>query len=596
MLPVPSSPNVSTPYLKKGPLWTGGVHKGVDYGASAGTKVFAPWSGKVVGIGTWGSAFGNRSPVIDFDPLPDGSPGLWGVVAHLEKCAVRVGDRVEPGQLVGRAGSRGNATGPHLHFEVHKQSSWSQDGHRNPNAHVQAKVGAAAQAAMGVGAAAGLAAGVGLFNGGRVHSSRMSGPDETGRPTVTDSDSVRNLQVGLNRADPDLDLPVNGTYGPVTKRVVREFQLKQGWRGADADGIAGKGTIKRLGLVWVEDGQPRPTFDRSSCDLVQRAVAASGVVADFRPRWDDPAIRGKGRFAPAFVILHHTGGTDSLRSLELEADRPPVPGANFLVDTDGQVHVISGFLTHHAGKGKAIPGAEEDAMNDVSFGIEVESRGLVKDFTDAQIDSVVALSRALLDEMGTGVDHLLNHRTWSSTGKPDTLYDDSFWRVRVLKRAVSDAEQTLGPDDPESLVARTDLAEELLMAGQLDEAIPLIEQAVADSGRIRGTEHAQTIVLRGELAEALQSAHREAEAIPLLEQNLIVGDRALGAAHPDVLTSRNDLALALEKVGRVEDAVPLLTDAVIVGEASLGHDFPLAEALRANLARTTAALGRVGPG
>lgn len=593
MLPVPSSPNVSTAYLKQGPHWSGGVHKGVDYAASAGTKVFAPWSGRVVGIGTWGSAFGNRSPVIDFDPLPDGSPGLWGVVAHLEKCAVRVGDRVEPGQLVGRAGRRGNATGPHLHFEVHRAASWSRGGHTDPAPHVRARPGGTAGAAA---LAAAGTAGAGLFNGGRVHSSKMSGPDADGRPTVTDSDSVRNLQIGLNRDDPDLGLPITGTYGPVTKRVVRAFQRKQGWSGADADGIAGRGTVTRLGLVWVDDGRPRPTFDRSTCDLVQRAVAASGVVADLRPRWDDPAIRGRGAFDPRFVILHHTGGTDSLRSLELEGDAPPVPGANFLVDTDGRVHVISGFLTHHAGKGNAIPGAARDAMNDVSFGIEVESLGRVKDFTEAQVDSVVALSRALLDEMGTGVDHLMNHRTWSRTGKPDTLYDDSFWRVRVLQRSVADAERTLGPDDPESLVARTDLAEELLLEGRLDEAIPLLETAVADASRILGPEHAQTLVLRGELAGTLQSAHREAEAIPLLEQNVRDGDRVLGVEHPDVLANRNDLALALEAVGRVEDAVPLLSSAVTVGDAALGHDFPFVGVLRANLARTTAALGRVGPG
>jgi murein DD-endopeptidase MepM/ murein hydrolase activator NlpD len=38
--------------------------------------------------------------------------------AHLSRVAVRVGQRVATGQLVGRAGASGEASGPHLHFEV----------------------------------------------------------------------------------------------------------------------------------------------------------------------------------------------------------------------------------------------------------------------------------------------------------------------------------------------------------------------------------------------------------------------------------------------------------------------------------------------
>jgi len=51
--------------------------------------------------------------------LDDGD-GLTTLYAHLESVAVLDGDDVDAGELVGAAGSTGNSTGPHLHFEVRR--------------------------------------------------------------------------------------------------------------------------------------------------------------------------------------------------------------------------------------------------------------------------------------------------------------------------------------------------------------------------------------------------------------------------------------------------------------------------------------------
>jgi hypothetical protein len=114
-------------------MWADGVHKGVDFPVPSGTDVVAPWSGTVVEAGrtSWGSAFGT-AVIIDFDRLPDGSPGLWGIQAHLSSTSAKPGARVAAGARVGRSGATGNVSGPHVHFEVQRDRRWRSDRHTDP--------------------------------------------------------------------------------------------------------------------------------------------------------------------------------------------------------------------------------------------------------------------------------------------------------------------------------------------------------------------------------------------------------------------------------------------------------------------------------
>jgi murein DD-endopeptidase MepM/ murein hydrolase activator NlpD len=87
-------------------------HKGIDLPAPRGAAVIAAAAGTVITVASEG-AYG-RYVVIDHES------GYQTLYAHLLEFAVRPGDRVGAGQMIGRVGKTGNATGYHLHYEVHR--------------------------------------------------------------------------------------------------------------------------------------------------------------------------------------------------------------------------------------------------------------------------------------------------------------------------------------------------------------------------------------------------------------------------------------------------------------------------------------------
>jgi murein DD-endopeptidase MepM/ murein hydrolase activator NlpD len=94
-----------------------GFHYGVDLGASAGTPVYAPFAGVVAAAYADGEVSGYGNVVT----IAYGDYGL--LYSHLASMAVRTGERVVAGQLVGTIGSTNSeggfrSSGPHLHFEV----------------------------------------------------------------------------------------------------------------------------------------------------------------------------------------------------------------------------------------------------------------------------------------------------------------------------------------------------------------------------------------------------------------------------------------------------------------------------------------------
>lgn len=86
------------------------VHHGIDLGAPYGTDVYAARDGIVIASGL--DATLGEYIIINHE-------GDWQTVyGHLSQRLVRLNDHVESGIIIGRVGSTGQSTGPHLHFEV----------------------------------------------------------------------------------------------------------------------------------------------------------------------------------------------------------------------------------------------------------------------------------------------------------------------------------------------------------------------------------------------------------------------------------------------------------------------------------------------
>ncbi|MFF6911232.1 transglycosylase family protein [Streptomyces sp. NPDC012466] len=118
-LVAPVSASLGTPYRKAGSAWSKGYHTGVDFPVPTGTTVKSVAAGSVVSAG-WGGSYGYQVVIRHGD-------GRYSQYAHLSAISVRDGQSVSAGQRIGRSGSTGNSSGPHLHFEVRTGPGFGSD-------------------------------------------------------------------------------------------------------------------------------------------------------------------------------------------------------------------------------------------------------------------------------------------------------------------------------------------------------------------------------------------------------------------------------------------------------------------------------------
>jgi murein DD-endopeptidase MepM/ murein hydrolase activator NlpD len=92
---------------------SGHFHSGIDLAAPLGTPVRAGAAGT--------AQVANRPSGYGLYVIVDHGGGISTLYGHLDSTGLTSGDRVAAGQQVGRMGSSGMSTGPHLHFEVRRE-------------------------------------------------------------------------------------------------------------------------------------------------------------------------------------------------------------------------------------------------------------------------------------------------------------------------------------------------------------------------------------------------------------------------------------------------------------------------------------------
>ena len=89
----------------------GDFHHGADVGCGIGQRLYSSRAGRIAGVGDAGPGYGLAI-------LIDHGSGYQTVYAHLSKLEVQYGQFVRTRQEIGRCGETGNASGPHVHFEM----------------------------------------------------------------------------------------------------------------------------------------------------------------------------------------------------------------------------------------------------------------------------------------------------------------------------------------------------------------------------------------------------------------------------------------------------------------------------------------------
>ncbi len=100
-------------------------HPGLDFSGPAGTAIYATAPGTVIFAGVDGT-YGNMVEI-------DHGLGFHTRYAHLSGVSVQVGTRLPKGAEVGRLGTTGRSTGPHLHYEI-----WYDRSPRDPGRFIDA--------------------------------------------------------------------------------------------------------------------------------------------------------------------------------------------------------------------------------------------------------------------------------------------------------------------------------------------------------------------------------------------------------------------------------------------------------------------------
>jgi len=227
---------------------------------------------------------------------------------------------------------------------------------------------------------------------------------------------------------------------------------------------------------------------------------------------------------------------------------------------DGQAVSVHRLAARVIRAGLAQQGRLGPAGRAAASAVEGSVAALAKHPDHAAVMEMLAQVAALAENAGTAVDDageqvptMLTRLRSLALNHLVELGDAMPHAIAIGEPLTADLDRLLGPDDPDTIRARNDLARAYRETGRVADAIPLVEQVLAARERLFGADDPRTLASRNNLASAYRATGRAADAIPLFEENLAACERLFGADHPRTLASRHSLDLAWQELAQTRN-------------------------------------------
>jgi hypothetical protein len=190
-----------------------------------------------------------------------------------------------------------------------------------------------------------------------------------------------------------------------------------------------------------------------------------------------------------------------------------------------------------------------------------------------------------------GPDHPDTLRTRSNIAYYTGEAGDARKALGLFEALLPDMTRVRGPAHPDTLATRNNIASWTGRAGDVRKALELSEGLLPDQERVLGPAHPDTLLTRNNIAYYTGEAGDARKALELSEALLPDQERVLGPDHPDTLTTRNNIAYSKGKVGDSHKALELLEALLPDMIRVLGPEHPDTLATRNNIADWTGAVG-----
>jgi tetratricopeptide (TPR) repeat protein len=413
----------------------------------------------------------------------------------------------------------------------------------------------------------------------------------TGKPPFEGPDVLRRVEAGEFPSPRSLDR----TIDPALEAVcLKAMALKAGDRYATPRALAEdveRWTADEPVSAWREPFSRRArrwmrrhrTAVTAAAVALLAGIAGLAVVTTLQVRANAKLTRANDDTKRALAASEESRKqAEAVSTFLVEAFRSPDPSQT---GRDVRVADVLDRAADRLGKGfagtAATRGALLDALGQTYYGLGLYARG-----ESALKDSLAVREAAL------GPDHPDTLESRNNLAEAYRLAGRAADAVPLFEGVIKAFEAKLGPDHPDTLTSRNNLAVAYLAAGRSAAAVRLAEAVLKARESKLGPDHPLTLSSRNNLATAYGEVGRMAEALRMKEGVIKAFEAKLGPDHPDTLTSRNNLAQAYFAVGRAADAVRLHEAVIKAFEAKLGPDHPNTLTSRNNLAVAYESLGR----